>query len=95
MNDFALYSEWYFWLIIAAILIVAAAALLIIVLLLARRILRLAVTALGIVTNIKENTMPVWELQTTNEVASQILQGAKDINDHTKLVASNLPQNSN
>lgn len=95
MNDEALYSEWFFWLIIAAVLIVAAAALLIIVLVLAKRILRLAVAALGIVTKVKENTMPIWDLQTTNEVAIQILNGAKDIKDHTKLVASNLPKNDN
>jgi len=95
MNDEALFSEWYFWLVVAAILIVAAAALLIIVLVLARRILRLAVAALGIVTKVKENTAPIWELQTTNEVALQILNGAKDIKDHTGLVAANLPKNDN
>ena len=95
MDDVLLFDKWHFWLIIATILIIAAATLLILVIIQARRILKHAVTALNAVTKIKENTMPVWELQTTNEVASQILQGSEDIKIHTGLVASNLPKNNN
>lgn len=95
MNDAHLYDQWYFWLIVAVILIVAAAALLIAVLLLAKRILRLAVAALGLVTEIKEHSMPIWELQTTNKVAADILEGAQNIKDHTGLVATSLPKNQN
>lgn len=93
MEDATLYGQWHFWLIIAAVLVVAAATLLILVIYQARRILKHAVTALGVVTEIKENTMPVWDLQKTNEVALGILSGAEDIKAHTGLVASNLPKN--
>lgn len=95
MNDILLFEKWHFWLIIAIVLIIAAATLLILVIIQARRILRHAVEALQTVTNIKENTMPVWELQNTNKVALQILQGSEDIKNHTGLVASNLPKNDN
>ena len=95
MNDAYLYSQWYFWLIVATVLVIAAASLLILVIYYARRILKLAVAALGIVTEIKENTMPIWELQSTNKVAVDILEGTKNINAHINLVADNLPDNNN
>ena len=93
MDDSNLYSEFHFWLIIAAILVIAAAVLLILVIVQARRILRLAGAALGIVTQIKENTMPIWELQDTNKVALGILEDTENIKAHTGLVATSLPKN--
>ena len=75
MNDNALYESWYFWLIVATVLIIAAAALLLLVNAAAKRILRLASAALGLVVEIKENTSSIWGLQTTNEVAGQIYKG--------------------
>ena len=62
MTDAALYSNWFFWLVIAAVIVVAAAVLLILVWLMARRILNLAVTALGLVQEIKSNTAIIWAL---------------------------------
>ena len=62
MEDSTLYQNWYIGLGIATVLIVAAAALLIMVILAAKRILRLAGAALGLVTQIKENTKSVWAL---------------------------------
>ena len=93
MEDASLYAQWHFWLIVAAVLVVAAATLLILVIYQAKRILKYAGTALGVVTEIKENTMPVWELQKTNEVALEILAGAENIKAHTGLVATGLPKN--
>lgn len=95
MDDSSLYQQWYFWLVVGGVLVLAAATLLILVIFQARRILKHAVSALNLVTQIKKNTMSIWDLQTTNEVALEILKGSQDIKDHTELVANNLPQNSN
>ncbi len=95
MNDAILYDQWFFWLIVATILVLAAATLLILVIIKARRILRLASAALDIVVKIKENTMSVWELQNTNEVASNILEEAAEINSHINLVATSLHEIEN
>lgn len=90
MNDNALYESWYFWLIVATVLIIAAAALLLLVNAAAKRILRLASAALGLVVEIKENTSSIWGLQKTNEVAGNILQGSTNIKNHLTLVADAL-----
>jgi hypothetical protein len=90
MDDAALYGNFYVGLAIAVVLILAAAALLILVWLAARRILRLATAALGLVEQIKENTNSIWGLQTTNEVATNILEGAEAIDAHAGLVAEAL-----
>lgn len=86
MEDSTLYQHWYIGLGIATVLILAAAALLIMVILAAKRILRLASAALGLVTQIKENTQSVWALQQTNGVATDILKGAESIKDHAVMV---------
>ena len=90
MDEATLYSNFYIGLGIAVVLIIAAAALLIMVWFAARRILRLATAALGLVTQIKENTNSIWGLQTTNEVAVDILEGAKAIESHAGMVAEAL-----
>ena len=90
MNDDALYTSWYLWLGVATVLIIAAATLLLLVNGAARRILRLASAALGLVVEIKQNTSSIWGLQQTNEVAGQILQGSSDIKAHLTLVADAL-----
>ena len=90
MNDDALYTSWYLWLGVATVLIIAAAALLLLVNGAAKRILRLASAALGLVVEIKQNTSSIWGLQQTNEVAGQILQGSSDIKAHLTLVADAL-----
>ena len=90
MNDDTLYASWYIWLGIATVIILAAAVLLLLVNAAARRILRLASAALGLVVEIKQNTSSIWGLQKTNEVAGQILQGSSDIKTHLTLVADAL-----
>lgn len=92
MDDATLYSNFYIGLGIAVVIILAAAVLLIIVWLSAKRILRLATAALGLVVQIKENTNSIWGLQTTNEVATNILDGAEAIDAHAGLVAEALHQ---
>jgi len=90
MDDATLYGNYYIGLAIAVVLIIAAAALLIMVWFAAKRILRLASAALGLVVQIKENTNSIWGLQTTNEVATDLLEGAEAIDAHAGLVAEAL-----
>jgi hypothetical protein len=90
MNDEALYQSWIFWLVVATVLIVAAVILLLLVNAAARRILKLATAALGLVVEIRKNTDSIWGLQQTNEVAGKILKGSGDIKDHLTLVSDAL-----
>jgi hypothetical protein len=90
MNDASLYESWRFWLVVAVVLVVAAAALLLMVYAAAMRILRLATAALALVKQTRENTASIWELQDTNEVAEEIRNEAKAINEHLSLVSGAL-----
>ena len=74
-----IYFFWAVWLIIAVVLVIAAAALLITVIWCAHRIRVLAATALEVVEDIEINTKPIWQLNTTNKVAGELLEGAKAI----------------
>ena len=82
INDAELFANWYLWLVIAAVIIVAAAVLLIAVWFAAKRILTLAVAALGLVKQIRSNTQCVWKLADTNQTAGYILNTARSIHGH-------------
>lgn len=90
MEDAVLYDQWLIGLGISLLVVLIAAVLLILVWRAARRILRLAKVALGIVIQIKENTHSIWRLQQTNEVASDILKEAGEIEHHAGMVAEAL-----
>ncbi len=90
MNDAAYYKEFYIGLAIAGVIVVIAAVLLILILVAARRILKLANAALGIVTKIKQNTLSIWELQNTNHTAIDILNEADTILGNAGAVANAL-----
>ena len=79
MNDAEYYREFYMALAIVGAIVVIAATLLILIWVAARRILKLANAALGIVVNIKQNTLSIWELQNTNHKAVEILNEADTI----------------
>lgn len=90
MNDAALFEIWYMSLALATVIVIAAAGLLIAVWMAARRILRLAVAALGLVKQIKANTQTIWALEDTNKTAVKILETAKQIHEHGGMVAEAL-----
>jgi hypothetical protein len=79
MSAAEIYQWWTIWLGVAGVIVVAAAALLITIVLLARRIGALAATALTVVEQIEQNTKPIWQLNTTNKVAKDLLGGAQAI----------------
>ncbi len=90
MNDAAYYKEFYIALAIAGAIVVIAATLLILIWVAAKRILKLANAALGIVINIKQNTLSIWELQNTNHKAVEILNEANTILGNAGAVANAL-----
>jgi citrate lyase alpha subunit len=79
MSDAELWAAWRLWIVVATVVVLLAAGLLITILVTARGILAEAVRALNAVETIRKNTQPVWELQTTNQVAEQILHTVEAI----------------
>lgn len=79
MTDAELWASWRLWMGVAALIIVVAAALLIIIWRTARGIHTEAVRALRAAERIRESTMPIWALETTNEVAGELLTTVQQI----------------
>lgn len=79
MTDTELWSAWWLWMGVATLVILIAAALLVTIWLTARSILAHARRALAAAERIRESTMPIWALETTNEVAGQILETVQSI----------------
>ncbi len=79
MSAQEIYAWWFVWLGVAGVIVVAAAALLIAIIVLARQIASLAATGLAVVEQIEQNTKPIWQLNTTNHVAKELLAGAQAI----------------
>lgn len=90
MNDAEYRNLFYIGLAIAGAIVLIAAVLLILILVAAKRILKLAEAALGIVVNIKQNTMSIWGLQDTNHTAVKILTEADTILTNAGAVATAL-----
>ena len=95
MNDAAYYNEFYIGLAIVGVIVVIAATLLILIWIAARRILKLANAALGIVVNVKKNTLSIWELQNTNHKAIDIFNEAGTILNNAGAVAQALQETEN
>lgn len=79
MTDAQLWAAWRLWLGVAAAIIVVAAVLLILIWRTARGIHAEAVRALRAAERIRESTMPIWALATTNEVAGELLTTVQQI----------------
>lgn len=93
MSAEEIYSWWFLWLGIAVAIVIAAAILLITIIVLARRIAATAETALQVVAEIEESTRPVWEINTTNKVAGDLLTGASAIEANAKSIVDALTDN--
>ena len=79
MTDADLWAAWRLWMIVATAIIIVVAALLVTIWLTARSILAHAVRALNAAEKIRQRTLPIWELQTSNEVAEELLATVKSI----------------
>ncbi len=73
MTDSDLWRAWGMWMALAAVIIVVAAALLITIWRTARGIHAEALRALRAAEQIRDNTNPIWALDTTNDVAGQMV----------------------
>lgn len=83
-------GKWYLGMGIASLVVAVVAALLLTLIKTARSILQNATHALGVAKEIVANTQPVWELNTTNAVAADILGGARSIEQHATQIADAL-----
>lgn len=79
MTDADLWGAWRLWLGVAVIVIALAAALLVAIIVTARKIAAEAVRARHAAEAIRVNTLPIWQLQTSNEVAEQLLATVRSI----------------
>lgn len=79
MSDTDLWAAWRLWLGVAVVIVLIAVSLLVAIWLTARKILANAVRALVAGEKIRANTQAIWGLQTTNEVAVEILTTVQSI----------------
>ncbi len=79
MTDAELWGAWWLWMGVATLVIVIAAVLLIVIWRTARGIHVEAVRALAAAERIRESTMPIWALETTNDVAGEMLATVQHI----------------
>ena len=90
MTEQQFLRRWYASLAAAVTVVAAVAGLLLAIIGTARSILHHAGRAIGIADEIVANTRPIWDLDTTNAVAAQLLDGAKAIERHATEVADAL-----
>ncbi len=90
MSEKQFIRNWYTGLGVAVGVVAAVAVLLLTIIGTARSILGNARRALGVANEIVVNTRPIWELEQTNAVASQLLEGAQAIAGHAAAVADAL-----
>ena len=79
MSDTELWRSWTLWMGVATLVVLIAASLLITIWLTARSILAHAMRAHAAAEKVRANTQPIWALQTTNEVAQEILETVQSI----------------
>lgn len=90
MSDADLWRAWQLWLGVAVVVVALAAALLIAIVVTARGIVVDAVRARNAAEAIRVNTLPIWALQTSNEVAGQLLTTVQSIESHGGALAAAL-----
>lgn len=90
MTDQQLWSAWQLWLGVAAVVVALAAALLVAIIATARGIVAEAIRARAAAEAIRTNTLPIWALQTSNEVAGELLTTVRSIEAHGGALADAL-----
>lgn len=81
MTDADLWSAWSVWMLVAGAIVLVAAALLATLWLTARSILAHAGRALAAAEEIRASTQPIWELETTNDTAEDLLTTVESLRD--------------
>lgn len=78
---------WYVGLAVAAVIVFVVAVIVIALIVTARRIHSNAARAIEVANEIVGNTQPIWELETTNAVVSELAEQSRRIADQTKEIA--------
>lgn len=94
MTDAELWGAWRLWMLLAVVIVIIAAALLITIWITARQILAHAVRALNAADAIRANTQPIWALETTNDVAEDLLSTVRSIEQKGGKLAAALESHS-
>lgn len=94
MSDADLWASWRLWLGVAVVVVALAAGLLIAIIVTARGILAEAVRARAAAEAIRVNTLPIWQLQTSNDVAADLLATVQSIESHGGALAAALTHTS-
>ena len=81
MSGAELWAAWRLWMLVAAVVVAVAASLLVAIWLIARSIAAHARRALAAVEAIRDNTRAIWQLQETNEVAEDLRDTVRAIED--------------
>ncbi|MDQ6932956.1 MAG: hypothetical protein M3160_07245 [Candidatus Eremiobacteraeota bacterium] len=84
---------WILSFVIAGVVVLLVATLAIIILAAATTIKKQAVRALTAGGKIREQTMPLWQLENTNNVAVQLAEAARSIESHATALAGALERN--
>lgn len=90
MTDAQLWSAWQLWLGVAVVVVALAAGLLIAIIATARAIVAEAVRAKAAAEAVRVNTLPIWALQTSNDVAGDLLATVRSIEAHGGALAQAL-----
>ena len=90
MSSADAWAAWGVWMAVAGLIVLVAAALLVTIWLTARSIVAHATRALRAAEAIRANTQPIWELETTNEVAEQLRDTVREIETKTSAVVEAL-----
>ncbi len=85
-------SQWKAGAALVGGVVVAVAALLLGIIATARSISSHAQRALRVAQEIVDNTQPIWKLEDTNDVAQDLLERARSIEQHATHVADQLEQ---
>lgn len=76
-----LWAAWRLWMAVAVVVILIAAALLVTIWLTARSIVKHAYRALAAGERIRVNTLPIWQLEVSNDAAEELLEAVRSIED--------------
>ncbi len=90
VEDSTLYTIWAIGLAVVGVVVVLVAVLAVVILATAVRIKRTALKALASGESIRRRTLPLWQLETTNQVAAELLEAARSIEAHGNALAAAL-----
>lgn len=90
MNEQQFLRYWYIGAATVTAIVAVVAALLLAIIATARSILANAKRALSVAEEIVKTTAPIWELETTNAVAGQLLEEVEAIAQHATSIANQL-----